>query len=87
MGRPRSPCNQPASSANRALSDSLLDSTRRAGSSAPTRDVNRGMTAVQASEHLLVAGFDAVVEFLSGPFPQLSEQRAGILARRGDPGR
>jgi hypothetical protein len=43
------------------------------------------MTAVEASEHLLVAGFDAVVECLGDPFPQLSEQRAGILARRGDP--
>ena len=48
-------------------------------------DVNRGMTAVEARTHLLIAGFDVVVEFLGDPFPQLSEQRAGILARRGDP--
>jgi hypothetical protein len=39
---------------------------------------------VEAGEHLLVAGFPAVVELLGDTCPQLGEQRVHVLLGRAD---
>ncbi len=43
-----------------------------------------GMAVVVGGHHALVAGLTAVVELLTDPVPQLAQQRAGVLGRRGD---